>query len=66
MQILLPLRKNIARAILDEVQAVPDVFRQLQGMPDKTPGEGSLFKPDSIIFYCSSQLANRLQGVQVI
>lgn len=56
------MKKYKAGAILDEVQRVPDVFRQLQGMLDKNTKRGQFLLTGSNNFLLQEQISQSLAG----
>lgn len=56
------MRKYAKGAILDEVQRVPDVFRQLQGMLDKNTRRGQFILTGSNNFLLQQQISQSLAG----
>ena len=56
------LKKYSKGAILDEVQRVPDVFRQLQGMLDKNTKRGQFILTGSNNFLLQEQISQSLAG----
>ena len=56
------MKKYANGAILDEVQRVPDVFRQLQGMLDKNTRRGQFILTGSNNFLLQQQISQSLAG----
>lgn len=56
------MKKYAKGAILDEVQRVPDVFRQLQGMLDKNTRRGQFILTGSNNFLLQEQISQSLAG----
>jgi uncharacterized protein len=56
------MKKYAKGAILDEVQRVPDVFRQLQGMLDKNTKRGQFILTGSNNFLLQQQISQSLAG----
>lgn len=56
------MKKYTRGAILDEVQRVPDVFRQLQGMLDKNTRRGQFILTGSNNFLLQQQISQSLAG----
>ncbi len=56
------MKKYSKGAILDEVQRVPDVFRQLQGMLDKNTKRGQYILTGSNNFLLQEQISQSLAG----
>jgi uncharacterized protein len=56
------MNKYKSGAILDEVQRVPDVFRQLQGMLDKNTKRGQFILTGSNNFLLQQQISQSLAG----
>jgi uncharacterized protein len=56
------MKKYAGGAILDEVQRVPDVFRQLQGMLDKNTKRGQFILTGSNNFLLQEQISQSLAG----
>jgi predicted AAA+ superfamily ATPase len=56
------MKKYAKGAILDEVQRVPDVFRQLQGMLDKNTRRGQFILTGSNNFLLQQQISQSLAG----
>lgn len=56
------LKKYTKGAIFDEVQRVPDVFRQLQGMLDKNTRRGQFILTGSNNFLLQQQISQSLAG----
>ena len=56
------MKKYTKGAILDEVQRVPDVFRQLQGMLDKNTKRGQFILTGSNNFLLQQQISQSLAG----
>jgi uncharacterized protein len=56
------MKKYKGGAILDEVQRVPDVFRQLQGMLDKNTKRGQFLLTGSNNFLLQEQISQSLAG----
>ncbi|MEO6404896.1 MAG: ATP-binding protein [Ferruginibacter sp.] len=56
------MKKYAKGAILDEVQRVPDIFRQLQGMLDKNTRRGQFILTGSNNFLLQEQLSQSLAG----
>jgi len=60
--IALFMKKYIHGAILDEVQRVPNVFRQLQGMLDRNTKRGQFILTGSNNFLLQQQISQSLAG----